>query len=190
MSRRLYGTSRTSAASTAGGKHVNLTRYSCSGLVQRSAPTCLDRCLACYFFTQHVVPFTPASKSSPRVPSLPVTKIQDTMPATGASISGASPQPGHGSLRFKRRSAGDGSPRFEHRSPQLRQYSGDGSLHLGPRSSQPRHRTRVPTASPPCHPPYSNQNATPVSLLSARVSYSSISRPCGGGRCEVREGQH
>ena len=93
-----------------------------------------------------------------------------------------SSQPRNGGLRFKCRSVGDGSQRFGRRSPQLRHYSGDRSLRLGHRSSQPRHGGLCTKRRPP-QPraaQYSDCCAC-TSLLSARVSYSCTSRPCGGG---------
>ena len=71
-------------------------------------------------------------------------------------------QADHGSLYFQRHSACDGNPRFERRSPQLRHYSGVGSLRLGSRSSRPRHggpRTKRPPLS---HAPHSSQTAAPA----------------------------
>ena len=38
------------------GKTINFTRYSCSGVAQRSAPAFLDRCLVCWPLTQDIVP--------------------------------------------------------------------------------------------------------------------------------------
>ena len=56
-SRRRYGTSRASAASTAGEKHISFTRCSCYRLVQRPATTKLDRYLDCWIYAQHVVTY-------------------------------------------------------------------------------------------------------------------------------------
>ena len=102
-----------------------------------------------------------------------------------------SSQPEHGILHFKRRSAGDVNPRFERRSPQLLHYSGDGSRRLGRRSSHPRHGgPRTKRRSPQPRAAQESDCCACTSLLSARVSYSSTSQACGGGRFDVREGRH
>ena len=97
--RRRYGTSRPSAVSTDRGKHINLTRFSCYRLVERPAPTSLDRCLACWVSAPHVVPYIQSTRrhshtgfcEEPTAPSPPVTKFPGGMPTTGACTSSAAP---------------------------------------------------------------------------------------------------
>ena len=62
------------------------------------------------------------------------------------------------------------------------------SLRLGRRSSQPRHKSPCTTRRPPKPraAQYSDCCAC-TSLLSAKVSNSSTSRPCGGGWSEVQK---
>ena len=119
--RRRYGTSR-SAVRTAGGNDIDFTRCSCSRLVQCSAPTCLDRCLVYWLFAQHVFPYTrPTPRHSYtcfRVESTGSSaachKVSRRYAGDGSlHLKHRSPQPGHGGLRFKRRSAGNGSLRLE-----------------------------------------------------------------------------
>ena len=170
-SRRRYGNSRASAASTAGGENVSFTRCPSSRLVQCSAPTCLDRCPTCWPSAQYVVPYIRSTKRhshicfyvEPTDSSAACYKVIRHYAGDGSlRFKRRSPQPGHGSLRFERRSAGDGSPRSESRPVQLRHYSGDGSLRLGRSSSQPRQGPRAPSAPPSRHAPRSGQTAAPA----------------------------
>ena len=81
------------------GKTFNFTRCSCARLVQRSAPTCLDRCLVCWSSARHVVPYIRstqrqsdlASVAGPRASPPYATKFHGVMPATGACTSGVAP---------------------------------------------------------------------------------------------------
>ena len=140
-------------------QNVNFTRCSCSKLVQRPAPTSLVSCLACRV-AQHVIPYIRSTQRRSHTyfceestGSFAACYEVSRRYAGDESLrlERRSSQPRHGSLRFTRRSIGNGSLRFGRRSPQLRRYSGDGSLRLGRRSSQPRHgglRTRRRSPQP------------------------------------------
>ena len=77
------------------GKSVNFTRFSCSRLVQRTALTCLDRCLAYCFFTHHGVQYTRSTQRhghtcfyvEPTGSSAACYEFQGAMPATEAYAS-------------------------------------------------------------------------------------------------------
>ena len=169
--RRLYGTSRASATSTAWGSHVKFTRCSCSRLVQRPAPISLDRCLACWVSAQHVVPCIRLTQrhghtyfcEEPTCSFTAFYEVSRRYAGDGSlRLERHSPQPWYGSLRFKRRSVGDGSSRFGRRPPQLRQYSDGRSLRLVRRSSQPRHGGPGTKPRPPSHTLRSRQTAAPA----------------------------
>ena len=167
--RRWYGTSRTSAASTAGGKHIDFIRCSCSRLVQSPAPTSLDRCLACCVSDQHVFLYIrpPQRHSHPCFCEDPTGSFVACYEVSrrydgSLRLERRSYHPKHGSLRFKRRSVSNGSPRFGRRSPPLRLSSGDRSLRLWCSSSQPRRGARAPSTAPPSHAPRCNQTAAPA----------------------------
>ena len=140
-----------------GAKHVNFTRCPCCRLVEHPAPTSLDSCLAFWVSAQHVVPYIRSTQRHSHTYFCELTgsfaacyKVSRRYAGDGSlCLERRSSQPRHGSLRFKRRSVDDGSPRFGRRSPQLRHYPGDRSLRLGRRSSQPRHESPHTKRRPP-----------------------------------------
>ena len=111
-------------------------------MVWHSAPTCLDRRLACWFSAQRVVPHARPTQRhihtcfyvEPKGSYPACFKVSRHYAGDGSlRLERSSPQPGHGSLRLMRRS------------------TDDGSLRLGYRSSQPRHgspRTKRPPLQP------------------------------------------
>ena len=143
-------------------KNINFTRFSCSRLVKRLAQTCLDHhCLVCSSPAQHVVSYIQSTQrhshacfcAEPAGSSAACCKVSWHYAGDGSlRLERHSPKTGQGRPRIKRPSAGDGSPCFERRSPQLRRYSGDRSLRLEHRSPHPWHRSpRTKRRSPqPC----------------------------------------
>ena len=170
-SRRRYGTPHASAASPAGGKHINLTRCSCYRFVQRPAPTTQDGCLACWVSAQQVVPYIRSTQRhshtyfarSSRAPSPPVTKFQGAMSATGTSGSSAAPL-SQGTGAFSLSAAPSATGARASRATPLSYgiiqatgacASGAAPLSLGTGAC-------APGAAPPSHAPRSSQTAAPV----------------------------
>ena len=197
-------------------KYMYFTKPSWSRLVQCSAPTCLDRCFACWLWAQHVVLYIRSTKrhshtcccgehngSSAACRMFPLRYARDRSLRLERRSAGdgslglkrRSPQPGHGNPRFNRRShhlrhySGDGSLRFERRFLQLRYYPGDGSLRFERRSPRSWHKSlRIKRPSPKPRASHYKDSCACASRFSAKVPPSFISQAFSGGRFEVREG--